>query len=119
MSGSGSNRRWSRTERGRVHAGWKRAGVAFMPPVPAGPHRYQGRHQGGWLAVDPARGDALERAGHVTPEQAEDFRLYGAIGSHLENLERNDGFKGFNQPGIDGVLKIIDPRKNLVGAPGV
>jgi hypothetical protein len=52
----------------------------------------------------------------VTAEQAEDFRLNGAIGSHLENLERNEGFKGFNQPGIDGVLRIIDPRKNLVGA---
>ncbi len=46
--------------------------------------------------------------------QAEDFRLYGSIGSHLEHLERNDGWKGFNQPGIDGVRRIRDPRKNLV-----
>lgn len=103
----------------RMHAELEAAGVSFMPPFSDFPHLYQALTQGEWWPVDPARVDALERAGHVTPEQAEDFRLHGAIGSHLENLERNDGFKGFNQPGIDGVLKIIDPRKNLVGAPGV
>jgi len=63
--------------------------------------------------VDPARIDALELSGHLSSEEAENFRLNGAIGAHLENIERNDGFKGFNQPGIDGVLRIIDPRQNL------
>ena len=91
------------------------AGVTFMPPFSDFPHLYQALTEGEWWAVVPARVDALEAAGMITAEQAEDFRLYGAIGSHLENLERNDGFKGFNQPGIDGVLRIIDPRKNLVG----
>ena len=91
------------------------AGVPFMLPFSDFPHLYQALTEGEWWPVDPARVDALERAGLITAEQAEDFRLHGAIGSHLENLERNDGFKGFNQPGIDGVLRIIDPRKNLVG----
>jgi hypothetical protein len=99
----------------RMQAGMEAAGVAFMPPFSDFPHLYQALTQGEWWAVDPARVDALERAGLIAPEQAEDFRLHGAIGSHLENLERNDGFKGFNQPGIDGVLRIIDPRQNLVG----
>jgi hypothetical protein len=100
----------------RMQAGLEAAGVSFMPPFSDFPHRYQALTQGEWWPVDPARVDALARAGHIAPEQAEDFRLHGAIGSHLENLERNDGFKGFNQPGIDGVLRIIDPRQNLVGA---
>lgn len=93
------------------------AGVKFMRPFSDFPHLYQALTEGEWWPVPPARVDALEAAGLITPEQAEDFRLHGAIGSHLENLERNDGFKGFNQPGIDGVLRIIDPRQNLVGAP--
>jgi hypothetical protein len=42
--------------------------------------------------------------------------LNGAIAAHLENLERNDGYKGFNMPGIDGVLRVIDPRRNMVEA---
>ena len=91
-------------------------GVRFMAPFSDFPHLYQALTEGEWWPVDPARVDALERAGYISAEQAEDFRLHGSIGSHLENLERNDGFKGFNQPGIDGVLRAIDPRKNLVGA---
>lgn len=91
------------------------AGIRFMAPFSDFPHLYQALTEGEWWPIDPARVDALERAGLISAEQAEDFRLHGAIGSHLENLERNDGFKGFNQPGIDGVLRIIDPRKNLVG----
>ena len=93
-----------------------KAGVKFMKPFSDFPHLYQELTEGEWWPVDPARVDRLEAAGLITAEQAEDFRLHGAIGSHLENLERNEGFKGFNQPGIDGVLRIIDPRKNLVGA---
>jgi hypothetical protein len=93
------------------------AGVKFMQPFSDFAHLYQALTEGEWWPVLPAKVDALEAAGLITPEQAEDFRLHGAIGSHLENLERNDGFKGFNQPGIDGVLRIIDPRQNLVGVP--
>ena len=91
-------------------------GVRFMAPFSDFPHLYQALTEGEWWPVDPARVDALERAGYISAEQAEDFRLHGSIGSHLENLERNDGFKGFNQPGIDGVLRALDPRQNLVGA---
>lgn len=91
-------------------------GVRFMQPFSDFPHLYQALTEGEWWPVDPARVDALELAGYISAEQAEDFRLNGSIGSHLENLERNDGFKGFNQPGIDGVLRVLDPRKNLVGA---
>lgn len=100
----------------RMQAQLEAAGVPFMSPFSDFPHLYQALTVGEWWPVDPARVDALEHAGLIAADQAEDFRLHGAIGSHLENLERNDGFKGFNQPGIDGVLRIIDPRKNLVGA---
>ncbi len=100
----------------RMQSRLEAAGVGFMQPFSDFPHLYQALTEGEWWAVDPVRVDVLERDGMITAEQAEDFRLNGAIGSHLENLERNDGFKGFNQPGIDGVLRIIDPRKNLVGA---
>ena len=44
---------------------------------------------------------------------AEQFRTGGAIGSHLENLERNDGFKGFNQAGVNEIIRATDPRQNI------
>ena len=37
------------------------------------------------------------------------------IATHLENIERNEGYKGFNKPGIDGVLRALDPRASVRG----
>jgi hypothetical protein len=90
------------------------AGIGMMEPFSQFDHLYQELTEGEWRAVDPKIIDRLEAQGHMTHEAAENFRMFGAIGNHLENIERNDGYKGFNQPGIDGVLRKIDPRKNIV-----
>ena len=97
----------------RLNEQFAAANIEMMAPFSDFPHLYQALTVGEWWPVDPAKIDQLEKEGHIDPEAAEDFRLHGAIGSHFENLERNDGFKGFNQPGIDDVLKIIDPRQQL------
>ena len=89
--------------------------IAMMAPFSDFPHLYQALTVGEWWPVEPEKIDVLESEGHISKEVAEDFRKYGAIGSHFENLERNNGFKGFNQPGIDGILRVIDPRKQLLG----
>jgi hypothetical protein len=34
----------------------------------------------------------------------------GAIGSHLENLQRKGGFKGFNQKSVSVIIQATDPR---------
>lgn len=86
-------------------------GIRMMPPFSDMPHLYQELTLGDWAAVDPTRVDALEREGHLPPEEAERIRTDGAIITHLENIERNDGYKGFNKPGIDGVLQKLDPRR--------
>lgn len=85
-------------------------GVRMMAPFSEMPHLYQELTEGALIAIDPGRVDALEAEGHLDAAQAEEIRLNGAILSHLENIERNDGFKGFNKPGIDGVLRKLDPR---------
>jgi hypothetical protein len=54
----------------------------------------------------------LLKKGLITPPQADDFRKHGAIGSHLENLERNEGFKGFNQTGVSEIIAATDPRRH-------
>lgn len=91
-----------------------RRGCEMMPPFSNFDHLYQELTAGERWPVDPSRVDKLEVGGHLSQQEAEDFRLNGALATHLENLERNDGYKGFNQPGIDDVLRIIDPRQNLV-----
>jgi hypothetical protein len=61
----------------------------------------------------------LVQTGRLTAQEAHRFRMEGgALGSHLENLERNDGYKGFNQQGVSAIIAKTDPRKQvaLVGA---
>ncbi|WP_156029855.1 hypothetical protein [Sphingomonas sp. URHD0057] len=95
----------------RVLQGHLRAeGIEMMSPFSDFDHLYQELTHGDWAAVDPRRVDQLEADGHLPADEAEQIRLNGAIVAHLENIERNDGYKGFNRDGIDGVLRKLDPR---------
>jgi hypothetical protein len=53
--------------------------------------------------------------GLISPAQALAFRTTGAPGSHLEILERNDGYRGFNQTGITEIIQRTDPRRVQTG----
>lgn len=101
-------------EQRTLRAQLEREGIRMMAPFSDMPHLYQELTEGSWVAVEPERVDALEAAGHIDPAHAEDVRLNGAVLSHLENIERNDGYKGFNKPGIDGVLRKLDPRARML-----
>ncbi len=86
-------------------------GIRTMKPFTDFAHLRQAFTEGErWKVVD-ERIDRLVNSGRITPEQAEKFRTEGAIGSHLENLERNDGFKGFNQDGVSEIIAATDPRR--------
>jgi hypothetical protein len=85
-------------------------GVRVMKPFTDFPHLRQAFTEGETWPVRPQRIDRLASAGRITPEQAKQFREKGALGSHLENLERNQGFKGFNQTGISEIIARTDPR---------
>lgn len=52
----------------------------------------------------------LERAGLLDHDAAMHFLTHGAPGSHLEILQRWDGFKGFNKTGISDIITKTDPR---------
>lgn len=62
--------------------------------------------------VEECRITRLLDEGQITSAQADQFRRDGAVGSHLENLERNEGFKGFNQQGVSDIIARTDPRGN-------
>ena len=89
------------------------ASVKTMKPFSDFPYLRQAFTEGELWKVDPQRIERLLKAGVITDKQAEQFRAKGAIGSHLENLERNDGFKGFNQAGVNEIIHATDPRKNI------
>ncbi len=52
----------------------------------------------------------LLASGAITEAEATTFKTRGAVGSHLENLERNDGYKGFNQHGVSDIIRRTDAR---------
>ena len=87
------------------------AGVGVMKPFTDFGYLRQAFTEGERWAVAGARIDRLLTLGLITAEQAETFRSKGALGSHLENLERNAGFKGFNQTGVSEIIAATDPRK--------
>ncbi len=66
--------------------------------------------------VAAARAEKLLAASLITPQQFEKFTREGALGSHLENLQRHGGFKGFNQKSVSAVIAATDPRKNHFAA---
>lgn len=57
------------------------------------------------------RAQRLLDGGLIDRGQYEKFTAEGAIGSHLENLQRRGGFKGFNQQSVSAIIAAVDPRK--------
>ncbi|HVU24827.1 MAG TPA: hypothetical protein VHE13_11945 [Opitutus sp.] len=91
-------------------------GVATMKPFSDFEFLKQAFTEGERWRVRPERVDALAQRGLITAAQAEGFRRDGAIGSHLENLQRRGGFKGFNQKAVSAIIAATDPRKQQLAA---
>ena len=87
------------------------AGIDTMAPFSELPHLKQAFTVGERWSVPGARLDRLVALGSLSQDQAERFRREGAVGSHLEILERNDGYRGFNPTGIGEILARTDPRQ--------
>ena len=88
----------------------KGQGVTTMAPFSDFEFLRQAFTEGERWPVRRARLEALSSAGLITRQQFERFRTEGAIGSHLENLQRHGGFKGFNQKSVSAIIAATDPR---------
>jgi hypothetical protein len=93
----------------------KLAGIDTMPPFTDFPYLRQAFTRGEQWPVNPVRVERLRSQKRITDEQAGQFLAGGALGSHLEILQRDDGYKGFNQTGINEIIAATDPRKAAVG----
>lgn len=86
-------------------------GIRLMDPFSSFSYLKQAFTAGEIWHVDPRRIDALLQSKKINQEQADKFRHYGAIGSHMENLQRREGYKGFNQKNVSFIIQKTDPRK--------
>ena len=82
-----------------------------MEPFSDFPFLKQAFTEGEQWPVRRERLEKLRAAKLITDEQFQKFATEGAIGSHLENLQRKGGFKGFNQHAVSLIISETDPRK--------
>ena len=85
-------------------------GITTMRPFTDFDYLKQAFTEGEVWRVDPIRIEAAVTRGAISKTQAKRFAEQGAIGSHLEILQRDDGYKGFNQTGISEIIRETDPR---------
>jgi len=97
----------------RLIADLARLGVEYMAPFSNFPYFKQAFSVAERWEVDPARVEKLIRDTSITNEQGERFLKQGAVGSHLENIERREGYKGFNRKNVSTIIRQTDPRRNI------
>ncbi len=86
-------------------------GIKTMDPFTDFSFLRQAFTEGERWSIDENRLQSLVQDNSITEQQAAEFRQHGAVGSHLEILERNDGYKGFNQTGVSDIIRRTDPRR--------
>jgi hypothetical protein len=84
--------------------------IKMMPPFSTFPYLKQAFTTGEKWAVPRARIERLRAAGRLTRAAAERFLAEGAVGSHLENIQRGDGYKGFSQTQVSSIIKDTSPE---------
>ena len=85
-------------------------GHRSMTPFSNFQHLRQAFTDAQWWPVARHRLDELVAAGQLTAERAAEIAEVGAAGSHLENLARRGGFKGFNQHNVSVTMQATHPR---------
>jgi hypothetical protein len=85
-------------------------GITSMRPFSDFSYLRQAFTRGERWQVAPDRLERLVASGQIDAQQRAGFAENGAIGSHLENIQRGEGFKGFNQQTISDIIRRTDPR---------
>jgi hypothetical protein len=98
-----------------VRAGLAEWDVGMMKPFSEFSYLQQAFTRGERWDVDPGQLKRLIVAGRIDANLREQFLERGAVGSHLEDIQRAEGFKGFNQQAVSDIISRTDPRIGLGG----
>ncbi len=85
-------------------------GYGMLEPFSDFPHLRQAFSEGEGWAVERGTAERLCAEGIIDEKQRDRFIEHGAVGSHVENIQRSDGFRGFNQQGVSDIIRRTDPR---------
>lgn len=84
--------------------------VKMMKPFSTIPYLRQAFTHGEMWPVEDHRLQKLLKNDIISPESAKKFASYGAVGSHVENIQREDGYKGFSQKEVSQIIKETNPQ---------
>jgi hypothetical protein len=84
--------------------------INMIRPFSDFPYLRQAFTQGERWKTVPDHLDRLVAADQIDDAQRARFAETGAVGSHLENIQRGEGFKGFNQQTVSDIIRRTDPR---------
>ncbi len=87
----------------------KAVGVGMMKPFSNFPFLKQAFTEPERWQVQGEKLNLLLKNHSLSSEQASVFLRDGAVGSHLENIQRGQGFKGFNQNSVSAIIKWTNP----------
>lgn len=87
-----------------------RYGISYMAPFSDFKYLKQAFSTAETWEVDHKRVEKLLDGRMITTQQADKFTREGTVGSHLENIERREGYKGFNKKNVSKIIKKTDPR---------
>jgi hypothetical protein len=116
MLGAGLHHLASRFHFDAATANLAEWGIKMMRPFSDFSYLRQAFTQGERWEVAPDRLERVAAAGQIDAAQREQFAERGAIGSHLENIQRGEGFKGFNQQTVSDIIRRTDPRTGFGAA---
>jgi hypothetical protein len=95
----------------RLDADIAALGARFMAPFSDFPYLKQAFSIAERWQPNSARVARLVAEGRISSEQGDKFLIEGAIGSHLENIQRDEGYKGFNKKNVSAIIQQTDPRR--------
>jgi hypothetical protein len=113
MLGAGLHHLAGRFDFDAVTANLAERGIEMMRPFSDFSYLRQAFTAGERWNVAGERLERLSAKGQINSVQREHFAEQGAIGSHLENIQRAEGFKGFNQQRISDIIRRTDPRAGM------
>lgn len=97
-----------------IKAQYEAEGGRVMAPFTDLPMLWQAFTEGELWPVAQERLAPLVAQDQLTPAQAERFATAGALGSHLEILQRWEGFKGFNKTAVSNIIRDTDARRTSI-----
>jgi hypothetical protein len=108
--GAGMHHLAARCDFDRLITDLARRDVQYMAPFSDFPWLKQAFSTAERWTVDASRLTKLVADKMLTPEQVDKFLAEGAVGSHLENIQRCEGYKGFNKNNVSAIIRKTDPR---------